>query len=323
MRPFQLNDLELIRDPNELDFKTSPGFVSLSGAVGSPPGSTDFVGNGQRLGYDLESFTIPQEGSKWFWDLNAYRVYFNVTTNEVKHRLKMTVFTSPRGESFWDTFHSTSDYDLYGPFWVSMTLLLVLAMSGNFANRIDHYSKVPSALNSVPHSQVNDSNNNLESISDVTKLLRSLQDSFEIQNRQLAYDPWIARFESITSGAGVIALSVLLPSAFIWSVLTYIGTKFRFFQIVSLIGYSYTPFLISGALCWYPISALQWMSLLAAGIVSSRFTVINLKQEVFQLTSNMTTTAITMEPNQMMHTGMLMVVILYIFISVILKFTFF
>jgi len=68
-----------------------------------------------------------------FFSLEFYRKCWDVTTNEVRLRVKSACY--PRGD-FISSLHGKPD--LYGPFWVSVTLCFSTAICGNLANFIQN-----------------------------------------------------------------------------------------------------------------------------------------------------------------------------------------
>jgi len=60
------------------------------------------------------------------------RPYFNVTTLDVKQRIQMSL--NPMKATFFDA--TKSNPDLYGPFWIYTTLIMVLAAAGNFSGML-------------------------------------------------------------------------------------------------------------------------------------------------------------------------------------------
>eukprot|EP00055_Hartaetosiga_balthica_P013392 m.68671 g.68671 ORF g.68671 m.68671 type:complete len:315 (-) comp8252_c0_seq1:195-1139(-) len=70
-----------------------------------------------------------------FWTFAYYQSFFNVDTNEVLKRLKLSALPSSR---FFKTVKGKGD--LYGPFWICTTLIFALAMTANVA----HYFATPS-----------------------------------------------------------------------------------------------------------------------------------------------------------------------------------
>jgi len=67
-----------------------------------------------------------------FYSLAYYRVYFDVTTSQVLKRMFRSLL--PKA-----TFHEEGGPkpDLYGPFWISTTLVFLMAVTGNFANYLN------------------------------------------------------------------------------------------------------------------------------------------------------------------------------------------
>ncbi|XP_076251120.1 protein YIPF1 isoform X2 [Rhynchophorus ferrugineus] len=74
---------------------------------------------------------------KSFWTLEYYQKYFDVDTKDVLERIVASV--TPK----WDNslkHHLRTKPDLYGPFWISVTLIFTIAISGNIANYLQHAS---------------------------------------------------------------------------------------------------------------------------------------------------------------------------------------
>lgn len=73
--------------------------------------------------------------SSWltFLTLSYYQSYFDVTTHQVFERIIAGMF--PLRLKLVESLHPNPD--LYGPFWLAMTLILSTAISGNIANLIE------------------------------------------------------------------------------------------------------------------------------------------------------------------------------------------
>lgn len=67
-----------------------------------------------------------------FWTLAYYQQFFDVDTTDVKNRLLYSMVPLP-GKSFLE-HHIRPRPDLYGPFWVCVTLVFSIAISGNVAD---------------------------------------------------------------------------------------------------------------------------------------------------------------------------------------------
>jgi hypothetical protein len=59
----------------------------------------------------------------------AYKKYFDVTTDEIKQRLIASLI--PFNKNFFEIYKAKPD--LYGPFWIYTTLIVMVAISGNFS----------------------------------------------------------------------------------------------------------------------------------------------------------------------------------------------
>jgi len=67
-----------------------------------------------------------------FWTLAFYQQFFDVDTTTVKNRLMYSMVPVP-GKSFLE-HHIRPRPDLYGPFWICVTLVFSIAISGNVAD---------------------------------------------------------------------------------------------------------------------------------------------------------------------------------------------
>eukprot|EP00092_Neocalanus_flemingeri_P000510 GFUD01000541.1.p1 GENE.GFUD01000541.1~~GFUD01000541.1.p1 ORF type:complete len:411 (-),score=130.38 GFUD01000541.1:111-1343(-) len=67
-----------------------------------------------------------------FWTLAFYQQFFDVDTSDVKNRLLYSMVPVP-GKSFLQ-HHIRPKPDLYGPFWICVTLVFSIAISGNLAD---------------------------------------------------------------------------------------------------------------------------------------------------------------------------------------------
>ncbi|KAJ8964023.1 hypothetical protein NQ314_005163 [Rhamnusium bicolor] len=72
---------------------------------------------------------------KSFWSIEYYQKFFDVDTRDVMERIIASV--TPK----WDNslkHHLRTKPDLYGPFWISVTLIFTIAISGNIANYLQN-----------------------------------------------------------------------------------------------------------------------------------------------------------------------------------------
>jgi len=73
--------------------------------------------------------------SKSFWTLKYYQRFFDVDTSDVIERLLASV--TPNRKDLLNNKIKLKP-DLYGPFWISVTLIFTIAISGNVANYLQH-----------------------------------------------------------------------------------------------------------------------------------------------------------------------------------------
>ena len=67
-----------------------------------------------------------------FWTFAFYQQFFDVDTADVKNRVLYSMVPLP-SKSFLQ-YHVRPRPDLYGPFWVCVTLVFSIAISGNMAD---------------------------------------------------------------------------------------------------------------------------------------------------------------------------------------------
>lgn len=80
----------------------------------------------------------PENKSCWqrmtsCFSLETYQVYYDVNTEDIKDRLKNSIFEFNRPGVFREKFlhNSTKLPDLYGPYWITLTLIFTLSISSN------------------------------------------------------------------------------------------------------------------------------------------------------------------------------------------------
>ncbi|XP_044188446.1 protein YIPF2 [Thunnus albacares] len=98
-------------------------------------------GGGEDVKLDLSDDEEGQEESSellggqkpagGFWTFEYYQSFFNVDTVQVLDRVKGSVMPLP-GRNFVK-HHLRSNPDLYGPFWICVTLVFSVAISGNLS----------------------------------------------------------------------------------------------------------------------------------------------------------------------------------------------
>jgi len=165
-----------------------------------------------------------------FWTFAFYQQFFDVDTADVKNRVLYSMVPMP-GKSFLQ--HQVRPRpDLYGPFWVCVTLVFSIAISGN-----------------------------------VAEYFQKSFDSPEGTNFKWHYD-----FHKVSMAAMVVfSYASLLPAGLFgylwWAGAGTVGTTITFVELVCLYGYSLTIYIPVSLLWLIPISWWQWLCvLLGAGL---------------------------------------------------------
>jgi len=110
-------------------FTTSEGSVDLDDhTVGLMSKPTSFSTNtGARV--TIASEDKKEEKKYSFYQIQYYQEFFNVDSSDVAIRCARSMW--PFKNDFLDTVKHNPDF--YGPFWVTTTLIFMMAASGNFA----------------------------------------------------------------------------------------------------------------------------------------------------------------------------------------------
>ncbi|XP_029997453.1 protein YIPF2 [Sphaeramia orbicularis] len=140
--------------PNDLQFQE---FEEATELLSADPGASTFSisssnsttaagtggggGGGEEVKLDLSEDEEDQEESSellgqkqtgGFWTFEYYQSFFNVDTMQVLDRVKGSVMPLP-GRNFIK-HHLRNNPDLYGPFWICVTLVFSVAISGNLSS---------------------------------------------------------------------------------------------------------------------------------------------------------------------------------------------
>ncbi|XP_063365940.1 protein YIPF2 [Cydia amplana] len=86
-----------------------------------------------------EPETPPQTNHN-FWTIEYYQKYFDVHTNEVVERIISSVVPQKVSRNYFDE-RIKGKPDLYGPIWISVTLIFTIAVSGNIASYLQSANK--------------------------------------------------------------------------------------------------------------------------------------------------------------------------------------
>ncbi|XP_013880919.1 protein YIPF2 [Austrofundulus limnaeus] len=118
-----------------------PGASTLSMSANAPFATVGASTAGEDVRLDVSEDEEGQEESSellgeqkpsgGFWTFEYYQSFFNVDTLQVLDRVKGSVMPLP-GRNFIKHY-LRSNPDLYGPFWICMTLVFSVAISGNLS----------------------------------------------------------------------------------------------------------------------------------------------------------------------------------------------
>jgi len=166
------------------------------------------------------------------WTLDYYRVFFNVSTKDVLTRLVRCLLP------FRDNFYQRTEApDLYGPFWIVTTLVVILAITGNFASYI-HF--LPSET--------------------------QIQWRYDFEKVTIA----ASVFYTMIS---VIPLLVYLAMRRIG----VSGGHFWITHVISLYGYSFFSYVPAAVLCITPLETVRWVAISLCFVISTFFLARNLR----------------------------------------------
>ena len=91
---------------------------------------------GPKVQPDQSSFLNPagarggpsSSSKRYLWSIGFYQQFFDVDTSQILHRCRSTVY--PR-QNFLDVMEGNPD--LYGPFWIATTVVVILFMTGTIS----------------------------------------------------------------------------------------------------------------------------------------------------------------------------------------------
>ncbi|KAL4648563.1 protein YIPF1-like [Arapaima gigas] len=104
--------------------------TSIATAAGSVPVNLDMLEDKDDQEEQSELLGGSREGSK-FWTFEYYQSLFSVDTEQVLNRVGVALLPLP-GRNLIE-HHIRKSPDLYGPFWICVTLVFSMAISGNLS----------------------------------------------------------------------------------------------------------------------------------------------------------------------------------------------
>lgn len=98
------------------------------------------VNQPKKVKFDDESPSTTPKVS--MFQIEYYQQFFNIDTNDVVDRIFNSMIPNRASASYLKTKLEVNP-DLYGPFWVTTTLIFTIAISGNLANFFQHDHNSP------------------------------------------------------------------------------------------------------------------------------------------------------------------------------------
>uniref|UniRef100_A0A7S3D6J1 Protein YIPF n=1 Tax=Palpitomonas bilix TaxID=652834 RepID=A0A7S3D6J1_9EUKA len=149
-----------------------------------------------------------------FFHVAYYQPYFDVDTKDVSARLISSLLPL-KGPVVDDS----NEVDLYGPFWVSTTLIFLMAISAYFAQFLEEYTNY---------------------------------------NGEGEYN-WMYDYGKIPAGALTFYGYIGLIPLILWGVGKFHSLGFKFISLVCVVGYKFVAFIPVSILCFIPSEIVRWI----------------------------------------------------------------
>lgn len=78
----------------------------------------------------------PSSSKRYLWSISFYQQFFDVDTGAILHRCRSAIY--PR-QNFLDVMEGNPD--LYGPFWIATTVIVILFMTGTISQYLAETGK--------------------------------------------------------------------------------------------------------------------------------------------------------------------------------------
>lgn len=186
----------------------------------------------QLLGSGRKVDSSAPVANQSIWSLEYYKVFFNVSTSDVLGRLRRSL-TPPKS-----SFYKQDEVpDLYGPFWIATTLVVILAITGNFASYIEF----------LPTNTV-------------------FQWKYDFKKVTLAASVFYAMISIVPMVVHFSMRRIGLTGNSVWMT-----------HVISLYGYSFFSYVPAAFICVPPIELLRWLVIAGCFSVSTYFVVRNIR----------------------------------------------
>jgi protein YIPF1/2 len=246
-------------------------------------GNTSRPSSSQQRGFSSNSNPSPSSAptsSTSFLSLAFYQSLFNVDTMDVASRI-LKVFVPYRSDFFASL--GQKGPDCYGPFWVGITLIFLLALTANLAS----YSSFATALAAV---EVATDTQGLIPIPEASGApVSSLPSSSSTSSdggplsSKLLQAAWEGDVSSLSTAAVLVFGYQLLSIISSTLVLQWFNIDLSLIQFICLWGYGLTPFIPVTLLCSIPSTFLRLLALLIGALLSAAFLVLSIRQSIMRI----------------------------------------
>ncbi|CUG94155.1 Hypothetical protein, putative [Bodo saltans] len=199
-----------------------------------------------------------------FWKMEFYQQFFDIDTKQVLLRMANTLIPMNPPDFLMDrNWHGASggnvlstrddkvfeeagvvlnrNPDLYGPFWITTTLWMTLAVVSNIMDKIAYERNAQSVI-----------------------------DGTTAPSTGWAYNFTMASVACVTMYTYCFGMG-----AIIWGLMKWKSLPVTYLDAVCLYGYSMFIFLLVAILCMIPVTGLQWVFVLVGGAWSTLYLLIN------------------------------------------------
>ena len=212
--------------------------------------------NDQLYGYnpsDTEQASLPLPATAnntkteqlQIWQIEYYQKYFQIDTQQVLERLVASITPRPNKSYFNSTIRQNPD--LYGPFWVCVTFIVTVAISGNILT----YFYVPDTDFQIDFSKIT-----LSAIVSKRNILYKQKKTF-LYLQLICLYWWL--------------MPTCIYFFFRWHLKRI---EYTFIELLCIYGYSLTIFIPVSILWMIPITWLQWLLTIIASLISGSVLIV-------------------------------------------------
>jgi hypothetical protein len=190
------------------------------------------------------------------WQIEYYQRYFDITSSEVVTRIIKT-FSFPVKNNFLSHVRENGGADIWAPFWIVTTLIVLLVISSNIGG-LFNWSQM-----------VNDFKNQMNPVVNGTHVGK-----LEIPDKD--FEGWVNDFSIISMGAITCYTYLILVPIVLFFVMKW--KKIENITLVecwSIYGYSFVIVLPCAVLCIFNSSWIRWLVIIVGFTYSTAFLISN------------------------------------------------